>query len=65
LIKGLVSGIDASTTEGLEPVALQLGTAERIGFDTYLNVPATRIIEITENYGFGTGEILGVETTKA
>lgn len=25
---------------------------------TYLNVPATRIIEITENYGHGVGEIL-------
>jgi len=67
MVKGLASGFDASATESLKQVALQLGTAERIGFEmqklpsdqvTYLNVPATRIIEITENYGHGVGEIL-------
>jgi len=33
MIKSLVSGFDARQTEGLKPVALQLGTAERVGFE--------------------------------
>ena len=97
MVKGLVSGIDASTTEGLKPVALQLGTAERIGFEmqklsdgrsliyipsapspwsgitqvlppdqiTYLNVPATKIIEVTGNFGYGVGEVLEAVTGEA
>jgi len=90
MVKGMASGFDASSTDGLKPVALQLGTAERLGLEmqklpdgrsvifipsvpspwsgitqvlpadqiTYLDVPVTRIIEITENYGHGAGEIL-------
>ena len=90
MVKGVVGGFDTSATEGLKPVALQLGTAERLGLEmqklpdgrsviyipsvpspwsgitqvlpadqiTYLDVPITRIIEITENYGHGAGEIL-------
>jgi len=90
MIKGVMSGFDASDTEGMKPVALKLGTAERVGFEmqklpdgrsviyipsapspwsgvtqvlppdqvTYLNVPVTKIIEITENYGHGVGELL-------
>ena len=33
MIKSLVSGFDSSKTEGLKPVALKLGSAERIGFE--------------------------------
>jgi uncharacterized membrane protein len=33
MIKNLVSGFDASKAEGLKPVAIQLGSAERIGFE--------------------------------
>jgi uncharacterized membrane protein len=90
MVKGIVSGFDESNTAGLKPVALQLGTAERVGFEvqklpdgrsviyipsapspwsgvtqvlppeqvTYLEVPVTKIIEITENYGHGMNELL-------
>jgi uncharacterized membrane protein len=90
MVKGIAGGFDASEKEGLKPVALQLGTAERVGFEmqklpdgrsviyipsapspwsgitqvlpadqvTYLNVPVTKIIEITESYGHGVGELL-------
>ena len=33
MIKSLVSGFDESQVAGLKPVALQLGTAERVGFE--------------------------------
>lgn len=33
MIKSLVSGFDPGKTEGLKPVAVQLGSAERIGFE--------------------------------
>jgi len=33
MIKSLVSGFDPSKTEGLQPVAVQLGSAERVGFE--------------------------------
>jgi uncharacterized membrane protein len=33
MIKSLVTGFDSSKTEGLKPVALKLGSAERIGFE--------------------------------
>ncbi len=90
MVKGIVSGFDESSTEGLKPIAMQFGSAERVGFEmqrlpdgrsvvyipsspspwsgitqilppdqvTYLNVPVTKIIEITENYGHGVGELL-------
>jgi uncharacterized membrane protein len=90
MVRGIVSGFDESSTEGLKPVALQLGSAERVGFEiqklpdgrsmiyipsapspwsgvtqvlpaeqvTYLDVPVTKIIEITENYGHGMGDVL-------
>jgi uncharacterized membrane protein len=90
MVKGIAGGFDASEKEGLKPVALQLGTAERVGFEmqklpdgrsviyipsapspwsgitqvlppeqvTYLDVPVTKIIEITESYGHGVGELL-------
>jgi len=90
MVKGIVSGIDQSSTEALKPVALQFGSAERVGFEmqklpdgrsvvyipsapspwsgitqilppeqvTYLDVPVTRIIEITESFGHGMGDLL-------
>ena len=33
MIKSLVSGFDERQSDGLKPVALQLGTAERVGFE--------------------------------
>ena len=90
MVKGLVSGFDAGDAQGLKPVALELGTAERVGFEiqklpdgrsmiyipsapspwsgvtqilppeqiTYLDVPVTKIIELTENYGHGVDDVL-------
>ena len=93
MVKGIAGGFDSSEKEGLKPVALKLGTAERIGFEmqklpdgrsviyipsapspwsritqvlppdqvTYLDVPVTKIIEITESYGYGVGELLATK----
>jgi hypothetical protein len=90
MVKGMASGFDARQTEGFKPVALELGTAERLGFEiqklsdgrsviyipsvpspwsgitqvlpaeqiTYLDVPITKIIELTENYGHGMADVL-------
>ena len=90
MIKNLVSGFDASKAEGLKPVAILLGSAERVGFEIekladgrsvvfipsapspfsgitqllppeqviYLDVSAKVIIEVTENFGHGMGEVL-------
>jgi len=90
MVKGMASGFDASQTEGFKPVALELGTAERLGFEiqklsdgrsviyipsvpspwsgitqvlpaeqiTYLDVPVTKIIELTENYGHGMEDLV-------
>jgi uncharacterized membrane protein len=90
MVKGIVSGFDADSSEGLKPVALTLGTAERIGFEIqklsdgrsmvyipsapspwsgitqvlpadqirYVEVPVTKIVEITENYGHGAEDLL-------
>jgi uncharacterized membrane protein len=90
MVKGMASGFDARQTEGFKPVVLELGTAERLGFEiqklsdgrsviyipsvpspwsgitqilpaeqiTYLDVPITRIIELTENYGHGMEDVL-------
>lgn len=90
MVKNLVSGFDPNSVDGLKPVALQLGTAERFGFEiqklpdgrsmvfipstpspfsgitqvlpaeqiTYLNIPVTKIIELTENFGHGAAAIL-------
>ena len=97
MVKGIAGGFDASEKEGLKPVALQLGTAERVGFEmqklpdgrsviyipsapspwsgitqvlppeqvTYLDVPVTKIIEITESYGHGLGELLAAKNKGA
>lgn len=96
MIKNVVNGFDAKASAGLKPVAISLGTAERLGFEiqvlpdgrsviyipsvpspwsgitqvlpaeqiTYLDVPVTKIVEITENYGLGIGDVLpGAEQT--
>jgi uncharacterized membrane protein len=90
MIKGIKSGFDASETEKMKPVALQLGSAERVALEieklpdgrsmiyipsapspwsgvtqilpaeqiTYLDVPVTKVIELTEKYGHGVEELL-------
>lgn len=90
MIKGIKSGFDASETEGMKPVALKLGSAERIALEieklpdgrsmiyipsapspwsgitqvlpadqiTYIDVPVTKVIEVTEQYGHGVDAIL-------
>jgi hypothetical protein len=90
MVKNLVSGFDPSSVEGLKPIVLQLGTAERFGFEiqklpdgrsmvflpgspnafsgitqvlppdqvTYLDIPVSRIIEVSENFGHGADELL-------
>ena len=97
MVKGIAGGFDSSEKEGLKPVSLKLGTAERIGFEmqklpdgrsviyipsapspwsgvtqilpadqvTYLDVPVTKIIEITESYGHGVGELLAAKCENA
>lgn len=96
MVKNLVSGFDESKVAGLKPVALQLGTAERLGFEiqklpdgrsmvfipsspspfsgitqvlppeqvTYLDVPVTKIIEVTENFGHGIDKLLPTGSVK-
>lgn len=90
MIKGIKSGFDGSDKEGMKPVAVQLGSAERIALEieklpdgrsmiyipsapsvwsgitqilpaeqvTYLNVPITQVLELTERFGHGVDELL-------
>lgn len=90
IVKSIKSGYDSSDTDSMKAVAIQLGSAQRIGFEveklpdgrsmvyipsvpntwtgvtqilpaeqiTYLNVPVTRIMDLTEKYGFGVNEVL-------
>ena len=90
MIKGIKSGFDSSDAEGMRPVALQLGSAERIALEieklpdgrsmiyipsapsawsgitqilpadqiTYLDVPVTKVLELTERFGHGADAIL-------
>lgn len=90
MIKGIKSGFDTSESEGMKPIALQLGTAERIALEieklpdgrsmvyipsapsvwsgvtqilpadqiTYLDIPVTRVMELTEKFGYGVDTIL-------
>ena len=76
--------------QGLKPVLLTLGSAERLGFEiqklqdgrsmvfipsvpsafsgitqvlppeqiTYLDIPVSKIIEVTENFGFGAEQLI-------
>lgn len=90
MIKGIKSGFDASESGGMKPVAVQLGSAERIALEveklpdgrsmvyipsapsawsgvtqilpadqiTYLDVPVTKIMEVTEKFGHGADTVL-------
>ena len=90
MIKGIKSGFDSSESTGMKPVALKLGTAERIALEieklpdgrsivyipsapsvwsgvtqilpadqiTYIDVPITKVMELTEKFGYGVDEIL-------
>jgi uncharacterized membrane protein len=90
MIKGIKSGFDSSASEGMKPVALKLGTAERIGLEiekladgrsmvyipsapsvwsgvtqilpadqiTYLDIPITSVMELTERFGHGVDDLL-------
>jgi uncharacterized membrane protein len=90
MIKGIKSGFDSSDTQSMKPVALQLGSAERIALEieklpdgrsmvyipsapsawsgvtqilpadqiTYLDVPVTKVLELTEKFGHGVDTIL-------
>ena len=93
MIKSLVNGFDESKADGLRPVALQLGSAERIGFEiqklpdgrsmvfipsapspwsgvtqvlppeqiSYLDIPISKVIEATENFGYGVDSLLAAK----
>lgn len=90
LVKGIKGGFDQEETNHFKPVALALGTAERIGFEiqklpdgrsmvfipsvpnafsgitqilppdqvTYLDVPVTSIMELSDKYGSGVDQLL-------
>jgi uncharacterized membrane protein len=90
MVRGIKSGFDAESGEQMRPVALQLGSAERIGFEiqqladgrsmvyipsapsawsgitqilpadqvTYLDIPVTKVMELTEKFGHGVEELL-------
>jgi uncharacterized membrane protein len=90
MIKGIKSGFDTSESEAMRPVAVQLGSAERIALEveklpdgrsmvyipsapsawsgitqilpanqiTYLDVPVTKIMELTEKFGHAADDVL-------
>jgi uncharacterized membrane protein len=90
MIKGIKSGFDATETDGMKPISLKLGSAERIALEieklpdgrsmvyipsspspwsgitqilpadqiTYVDVPVTKILELTEKFGHGVDAIL-------
>jgi uncharacterized membrane protein len=90
IVKGIKSNFDASETERMKPIAVQLGSAERIAVEieklsdgrsmvyipsapspwsgvtqilpadqiTYLDIPITKVLELTEKYGHGVETIL-------
>jgi uncharacterized membrane protein len=93
IVRGIKSGFDDTETEKMRPVALQLGTAERIAFEmqkledgrsmvyipsnpsawsgitqilpadqiTYIDIPVTKVIELTEKFGHGVETILAAK----
>jgi len=95
MIRGIKSGFDASEQEKMRPVALQLGTAERIALEmqklpdgrsmvyipsnpsawsgitqilpadqiTYLDIPVTKVMEVTEKFGHGVDALLATKQT--
>ena len=96
MIKGIKSGFDASESEKMKPIAVQLGSAERIALEiekladgrsmvyipsapsawsgitqilpadqiTYLDVPVTKIMELTEQFGHGADTVLKTKLDK-
>ena len=90
IIRGIKSGFDTEEHEKMRPVALQLGSAERIGLEierlsdgrsmvyipsspstwsgitqilpadqvTYLEIPVTKVVELTEKFGHGVEDLL-------
>ena len=90
IVKGIKGGFDKGESNHFKPVALKLGSAERIGFEiqkltdgrsmvfipsvpnsfsgitqilpadqvTYLDVPVTQIMELSEKYGSGVEDLL-------
>jgi len=90
MVKGIKSGFDATESDGMKPITVKLGTAERIALEieklpdgrsmvyipsapspwsgitqilpadqvTYLDVPVTRVIELTERFGHGVDTVL-------
>lgn len=90
MIKGIKSGFDTSESTAMRPIAVLLGSAERIALEveklpdgrsmvyipsapsawsgitqilpadqiTYLDVPVTKIMELTEKFGHGAGDLL-------
>lgn len=93
IVKGIKGGFDKDDTNHFKPVALALGSAERVGFEiqklpdgrsmifmpsvpnsfsgitqvlpadqiTYLDVPMTAIMELSERYGYGVDELLATK----
>lgn len=96
MIKGIKSEFDASESKGMKPIAVQLGSAERIALEieklpdgrsmvyipsapsawsgitqilpaeqvTYLDVPVTKIMELTEKFGHGADAVLKTKLDK-
>ena len=90
MIRGIKSNFDIEETEKMRPVALQLGTAQRIGLEiqkledgrsmvylpsspsvwsgitqvlpadqiSYLDIPVTKVVELTEKFGHGVEALL-------
>ena len=90
MIRGIKSNFDLDEHEKMRPVAIQLGTAQRIGLEmqqlgdgrsmvyipsvpsawsgitqilpadqlTYLDIPVTKVVELTEKFGHGVEELL-------
>jgi uncharacterized membrane protein len=97
MVKGIKSGYDSDATDGMKPVALMLGSAERIALEieklpdgrsmvyipsapsawsgitqilppeqiTYLDVPVTKVLELTEKFGHGADQLLRHKSTSA
>ena len=93
IVKGIKGGFDKDDTNHFKPVALALGSAERVGFEiqklpdgrsmifipsvpnsfsgitqvlpadqiTYLDVPMTAVMELSERYGYGVDDLLATK----
>jgi uncharacterized membrane protein len=93
MIKGIKSNFDNEDVSAMKPVALQLGSAERIALEiellpdgrsmiyipsspspwsgitqilpaeqiTYLDISVTKVLELTQNYGYGVTAVLAAK----